>query len=122
MNARHAVTLVLLVALAGCARLNLERFDPRLVADVSGRVVDARSGAPLVARLHYEDDSDAIVVSSADGRFRFPQVRRTLAEAAGIDPRWARWLVAEAAGHASARVKVEPDAKGELLIRLAPAP
>ncbi len=105
----------LVAALAGCAR-----FDLRQAPDVSGRVVNSRTGEPLVAHLYYADATNEIVVSSADGRFRFPSIRRSYSEVISADRRSARWLVIEAREYKPARRKVDPAAPGDLLIRLDP--
>lgn len=121
-----ALALGLVVALVGCAKLQLPtidttRFDPRLAQDASGRVVNA-SGEPLQARLYYQDNANEVVVSGADGRFKFPTIRKTYSEMARIDSMPVRWLVVEAKGYKQGLQKVDPGAPAGLLIRLEPNP
>ncbi len=117
---KKCLALLLCVALAGCARL--EKFDPRTAPDASGRVVDARTGAPVAARVYYQDTPNEVVVSSADGRFRFPALRRSYSEVAGLERRGVRWLAAEAHGYRQGLKEVDPAAPGGLVIALEPAP
>lgn len=117
---RFALLIGFALALSGCARL--EKYDPRQEADASGRVVNATTGEPVVARLYYQDNDNQVVVSYADGKFRFPSVRRSYAEIAGLDRKGSRWLVIEAKGYRQALREVLPGQKGDLEIRLEPQP
>ena len=119
--------LALAFALAGCAKLSLPsvdltRFDPRLAQDASGQVVSAETGLPVQARLYYQDNANEVVVSSGEGKFRFPPNQKSYSEMAGLDARQARWLVIEAKGYRQGLQKVDPSAPGNLLIRLEPTP
>ena len=76
----------------------------------------------MVAQLYYDDATNEIVISAADGRFKFPSLRRSYTEVIGVDRRSARWLVIEARGYQPAKRKVGPGVPGELLIQLDPNP
>jgi hypothetical protein len=118
------LAMAAVLALAGCARFELPsidttKFDPRLAQDAYGRVVNA-AGEPVHARLYYQDNANEVVVSGADGRFRFPLIRKTYSEVARIDSMPVRWLVVEAKGYKQGLQKVDLGAPAELLIRLEP--
>ena len=121
------MALGLLLALAGCAKLSLPsvdltRFDPRLAQDASGLVVSAETGVPVQARLYYQDNANEVVVSSGEGRFRFPPSQKSYPQMVGLDGRQARWLVIEAKGYRQGLQKVDPSAPADLLIKLEPGP
>ena len=119
---REIAACLLALVLAGCETVGMSRFDPRLAPDASGRVVSAQTGAPLKARLYYQDNANEVVVSSAEGRFRFPPNRNSYSQVVGLDGRQARWLVIESAGYRQGLQKIDPKAPGDLLIKLEPAP
>ena len=118
MKATRAIVLAACLALCGC----VSRLDLRQTPDVSGRVVSAGTGQPLAARVYYQDTAHEIVVAGADGRFKFPSIRRSYSEMARLDRMPVRWLVIDAKGHKQAIRKVDQGAPGVLLVELEPNP
>jgi len=116
VKATRTTILAACLALHGC----VSQLDPRQGPEVSGRVVSARTGVPLAARVYYQDAAHEVVVAGGDGRFKFPSVRKSYSEMVGLDRMPVRWLVVEAKAHKQAMRKVDQGAPGVLLIELEP--
>jgi hypothetical protein len=107
------LAIAMVVILGGCFPYYVTETP-----ELSGRVVDSRSGQAIVARLYYKDFSDQVIVSSVDGEFKFPSIRRLQTVILGTDHMPVRILVIEANGYQSVTKAIDLGGPDTIVISL----
>jgi hypothetical protein len=115
MKAIRALKLVaLLVFLSGCIPIRAKESP-----DISGVVTDHAAGSPIAgAKLCYEDSSNLVAVSNAQGSFIIPALHRWHFVWIGIDLEPIKILKVSATGYTSKEVAIDFGSPSEYSISL----